>query len=439
MVKRLTAIKRFHRNEKGSMTIFGLFLAIAMICVGGLGIDIAHAVLMRTHLQVAADSAAHAALVARELKTESEAKTIALSVAAYNMPSTKYGNVIQDSDIQFGTWDETNEEFTISPGSDDAVLINTQLIASRNNSMGTYFLKFLGMDSLDVLRQSVFVTYIPTCLREGFVAQDRVDIQSGNLYKEGFCVHSNSHVELNSGNTFEDNVIVSMPDRRDVVLPSSGYTQNTGLSAALRDGSYIIRILERIDGILAGVQDPTSKYYRSYITSSIAVVHDYKDDFDSATNWFEGRIHTATCNGSTKSVTFKADTYKNGVLITNCQVRFIGGAELQNTVIVTTNTNSDSIGGSSNPVFGKDDNCAAGGGVQLVTYGGISFASKIELYGSQMIAAGDISFTSQANGIQGASIIAGGEIDGTTSMVMAFCNGAGMESNFEAEYFRLAA
>jgi hypothetical protein len=55
-----------------------------------------------------------------------------------------------------------------------------------------------------------------------------------------------------------------------------------------------------------------------------------------------------------------------------------------------------------------------------------------------MLAAGDVSFTSEANGIEGASIVAGGRIDGTTGSVMGFCNGDGMESNFEAWYFKLA-
>ena len=67
---------------------------------------------------------------------------------------------------------------------------------------------------------------------------------------------------------------------------------------------------------------------------------------------------------------------------------------------------------------GRDDSCAADG--------------------SQLLALGDIEFTANADGIEGASFIAGGTISGTSNMIMGFCNHAGMERNFEAEYFRLA-
>ena len=88
-------IHRFIRRQDGALTAFGLFLTITMICVGGLAIDVANAIMVRTHLQVAADSAAHAALVAREYKTESEAKAIAIAVAQSALPSGKSHQVIR--------------------------------------------------------------------------------------------------------------------------------------------------------------------------------------------------------------------------------------------------------------------------------------------------------------------------------------------------------
>ena len=56
-------LKTFARREEGALTAFGIFLTVTMICVGGMAIDVANAVKVRTHLQVAADSAAHAAPV----------------------------------------------------------------------------------------------------------------------------------------------------------------------------------------------------------------------------------------------------------------------------------------------------------------------------------------------------------------------------------------
>jgi hypothetical protein len=41
--------------------------------------------------------------------------------------------------------------------------------------------------------------------------------------------------------------------------------------------------------------------------------------------------------------------------------------------------------------------------------------------GEITIAKGDVSFAANANGIEGASIIAGGQISGTSNMTMGFC------------------
>ena len=52
-------------------------------------------------------------------------------------------------------------------------------------------------------RRAVMLGYDPDCLREGFVAQGMVDIQSNNTFKNGFCIHSNTVVKVSSGNVFE--------------------------------------------------------------------------------------------------------------------------------------------------------------------------------------------------------------------------------------------
>ena len=50
--------KTFRRNEDGVITVYGFLLIMAFIMVGGLGLDYASGVRVKTQLQVAADSAA---------------------------------------------------------------------------------------------------------------------------------------------------------------------------------------------------------------------------------------------------------------------------------------------------------------------------------------------------------------------------------------------
>jgi hypothetical protein len=72
---------------------------------------------------------------------------------------------------------------------------------------------------------------VPDCLREGFVAENMVDIQSNNAYRNGFCIHSNDVVSLNSNNYFEAKAPwcrCRIQSRLD--MPASGYsTSNEGL------------------------------------------------------------------------------------------------------------------------------------------------------------------------------------------------------------------
>jgi hypothetical protein len=426
------------RKQDGALTSFGLFLVIAMICVGGLAIDVANAVMVRTHLQVAADSAAHAALVTREARTEAEAKAAAIRIAQSSLPTAQFGDTIRADDIQFGRWDATNDRFIVIPGSTDAVMVSTQRLAARDNPMVTYFLRFVGLFNIDVVSESVFETYYPTCYREGFVADERVDVQSNNIYRAGFCIHSNSHVELNSNNVMEQGVIISMPDKNDLVIPSSGWTSNFGLEQAVRSGAYHIRILQRIDEIMAGYDNPASEYYRpGYFTLPIQTVPLATNQQLTAARWQSGAVHTASCNGNRRLRIAAGETLRNGVIETNCVIVLGSNVTLENVLIISESNDLRAIDGAASVTLGRDDNCNPGNGVQIITRGGVRFTANLNMFGVQIIARDMIDFEANGNGVEGVSLVSGGEIDSTSNMDMGFCNGAGLENRFEAEYFRM--
>ncbi|MCH8309678.1 MAG: nucleoside hydrolase [Chloroflexi bacterium] len=183
------------------------------------------------------------------------------------MPAARFGSLLTAEDIQFGYWDRDANKFEIDPTSKDGVYVDISRLASKNNSVGTYFLRFAGFNSWDVRRGAVFETYIPTCFREGFVADGIVDVQSGNWYTNGFCIHSNAHVELSSNNYFAANTVVSMPDKMSVVLPTSGFATNEGLQGALHDSAYQIRILNRLQEIMEDLYSGGIDYAPDYIIS----------------------------------------------------------------------------------------------------------------------------------------------------------------------------
>ena len=436
----LRRIRRFRKDEHGAITIFGLFLFAAIVLVGGLAIDMHNLMTARTQLQISADMTAHAALYRRDFETDpAKAKTQALALVEASMPKSTYGAVIEAKDITFGKYDPTTEKFTPSANSRSAVHVYSTRLNSKSNPVSTFVLRILGYVNYDMSVQSVFVTFRPTCFREGFVADDRVDVQSNNAYKNGFCIHSNDHVSLNNGNSFETGTIVSMPDLGDIDLPRSGWEQNQGLQAALREGYYRMRLINKLPYIIQGLKDRDPEYLPDYIDPLDAVKYVTIGNGQKLTmaDLTKDRVHVVGCGSNGTLTIDEPSAITDVVIVTSCTVKFGQAMEVHNSIIATTNTAVKSMNSSSSLKLGKNDNCADGGGAVLLTLGGVSFTSDFHIYGSQIVAAGNIEFTANADGIQGASLISGSEIDSTSNANMGFC-GTGMTNIFEAEYFRLA-
>ncbi|SPH18782.1 hypothetical protein DEA8626_02326 [Defluviimonas aquaemixtae] len=443
-----TNMNRFLNDENGGITALNLQLFVASLILGGLAVDYGNAMANRTHLQVAADSAAHAAILTRELNGAEDAKARAIELASASMPAPSFGSVLSQEDIMFGDWDRDAELFTADSNSRNAVLVSTKRHAANGNGVATYLLGLAGLANWDVTSGTVYETYYPACFREGFVAQDRVEVQSNSYYTNGFCIHSQSHVKLSSNNVFEPGVVISMPDTADVELPASGFKTNSGAQEALRSGSYRLRILQRIDSILQGIEDPyhtdygimsssATEYYRQYISNAGVVRLNYRKDAEPGT-FTENAIHDVTCKKDKMNYSLNPGSeLKNAVLFTNCRLQIKAGAVIENAVIFSNNAESTAVTGSAGVVIGRDDNCLPGGDVQIVSHGSVSFPSDASIFGSQIIAAQDISLTARADGLEGVSLVAGGMIDVTSNGGYGFC-GSGMENSYEAAYFRLA-
>lgn len=430
----LQRLNRFCGDMAGVVSAFSLFLTVTLLMIGGLALDGSAVMTENVHLQAANDSTAHAALLTRETKSADEAKAKALDVAKANLPHTYYGDVVYLSDVVFGTWDASTRKFRADPTSSQAVRVQMHRADSSGNSYRTLLLWLTNMWKLDIQTASTYQSYNPMCFNEGFVSDGVVDIQSNNMFGDGFCIHSNTYVSINSNNTFEPGSVVSMPDLRNLQIPSSGLRTNLGLGAALRQGSYNIRVLNRINDIIAKVGDPTSSYYRPYITDPAPV--DVAGSKIDATNLPPGHIYNWNCGGGSGTLDGSKGTISNVVIKTSCQVKFSANSAVENAAILTTSTDNKSFNGPSGVALGKNDNCANGGDVQLVSLGGMDFAANLEMYGSQLLGLGQIKFAARANGIQGASMVSRTGIDGTSNMHMGIC-GTGMENNFIAHYFRL--
>ncbi|MDG4647856.1 pilus assembly protein TadG-related protein [Roseibacterium sp. SDUM158017] len=424
-------------REDGAMTAFGLIMFVVSCALGGIALDVSNSIRLRTHLQIAADSAAHAALVARQTQGEAEAIDAALRMVHDALPSDLHGSVLLPEDIVFGIWDQATRAFTPSLGATDAVMVDTARMAARGNGVRTFLLSFVGVDSFDVVRRSIANTYFPTCMLEGFVGDEYVAVTSGNTYTSGFCIHSNGYASLNNNNVYERGAIVSMPDRRDVVLPNGGWASNIGIEDALRDGYYEIDAAGRVGAMLQTLASPGSPAYPEFLTSTDVVTLNWQDPID-ATVWQTGRIHQVSCANGNQRVRVTNDTVlREGVLITNCEIAFGSGTAVEDVTVVTTSTSVDSITGAAGIRMGVDDNCAPGGGAQFFTLGGLRVPSGFKMYGSRVVAGGAVSFTADVGGIDGVSVISDQHVEATAGGEVGFCGIEGLPDWAAPRFYRI--
>jgi hypothetical protein len=400
-------------------------------------------------MQVTADSAAYTAAQTRVFNTMAVATSAAVNNARANMPPQIYGNAVASSDVQWGFWDAAARTFTpATPGnmsSAMAVRVTVQQSRSRRNPFYNILLGWVGVPVAEPTRVAVVVNATDRgCLREGFIAERTLDIQSGNEFYNGFCMHSNQLIKISSGGYFESGTRVTVPDPRDsgiggdLQLPASGLGSNRGLAQAIGADEYPLHILGTMARVITSLRDSpsTSPFVPSYIPAAnrIPLTLRNVNDVDS-NNLRAGNIYTANCSGSERLRIKGGAVIRNVVLITNCAVDFGNDAVWESSLLATTNTDSDrSIVGSQGMRIGVADGCANGGGSQFLTMGGVSFPSGMTVYGGQIIAQKNVGFTASGAGVKGISIVAGGTISGTSNMKMSSCRGSGMDGNIMVPY-----
>jgi hypothetical protein len=469
MTQRFIQLAKFTASDSGGMTAGGLIFIMIFLAIGGLAVDVSNAVSQRTQLQLTADSTAHTALYVRNYTLTADpddAKAAALALGEENMPEAFFGDVLSAADIEFGVWDASTNRFSPDANSRTAVRVETHRDAAGENEIATYLLKFAFFDSWNVRTTSVFETYVPPCLREGFVAEDLVDIQSNNSYVDGFCIHSNDVVSMNNNNYFEEGTVVSMPDAGRLDMPPAGYGSNEGLVEALRYGAIQIRLINALREVPSSPFGTGAQAMWAYI--QLAARDGQLDDLTATPRQItivNGRPAPATaddneveagrdlldrddnlalrsnavnyifCSSSSTQLQIR-QALTDVLIITNCQVSFGSGGALENGLIATLHPSSSSISGSSGTRIGRVDNCGVGGGAQLVSLGGMNFASGVSIHGGQMIALKEIEFAANGDGVRGTSIISGDTVSGTSNMAMGLC-GTGMEDNLSLDYFRM--
>ncbi len=211
----IAGFNRFLRDESGGYTIWSLICFSLYVAMGGLAVDVTDAYRNQTMLQSTADASSLAAVMS--LPNQTDALAQALTYATDNMNPAINGYVLEGNEVIFGNWDFDTRTFTPGTASPDAVRVITRRDDANDNALATNFLRILGLwglplDSWNISVEAVAVKYVSRCLMDGFTAANWVDMNRGNSFYNGICIHGQNDIEdngqdkgiyLRNDNTFE--------------------------------------------------------------------------------------------------------------------------------------------------------------------------------------------------------------------------------------------
>lgn len=439
----------FLNDDKGSGTAWWVLWMLGFMVFGGVAADSANAWRMRAQLQSTADAAAHAGVI--DLPNSSAAVAAANAMAESNMEISVHGDVLLESEIEVGLWDDATKTF-YSGGGVDAIRVTTRRDDTAGNTLRTSFLRLIGMDNWNVNAQAIAQRYFPKCMNsDGLIARNIVDMQSNNVLRDGICIHGNDHVEVNNGNVWHAGVSVTMPSLEDLEIPSNDMnTHNPGLPAALGEEWFDPKIVDQTDYILNQLLDPTSPFKPSYIgtdengnaiPANQIVITKASNQFSVASAKV-GHIYKITCPGNSLLNLGNYVVLKKVVIIADCRIYTGNGSIYEDVVLGTFSGDkpnesiyAKSINLGQGNRMGANDNCDPAGNVLMVGNGSIDSAAGQQFYGVQAIAVWDITLAAQAQGLHGILLQAGNDISITSNN--SFGSTCANIGAIQLPYFRL--
>ncbi|GAA3875208.1 pilus assembly protein TadG-related protein [Celeribacter arenosi] len=218
----LKKVQQYRKQEDGIGTVSSLFFLVLIAIIGGIALDGANAWRARFQLQVAADAAALAA--AAHIDNPTAAREIAMEVVRRNLGGDT--NALTSEDITFGVWDAASGDFALAEDESaedayDAVVVQTQRSNERSNSVGTYLMRLIGIDSFEVAAYSIARSDIQTgtetieisgggtsahCSAATFISTHSVSAGGGNDFHDGVCIYGAGSVAFGGNDYFDDTV-----------------------------------------------------------------------------------------------------------------------------------------------------------------------------------------------------------------------------------------
>lgn len=423
------AICRFIRDEDGGYTLWSLVWFILFCLIGGLAVDATNAYRHQALLQSTADASALAGVTM--LPDTEAAVAEALHYSTATLSDASHGEVLKGSDVVVGTWDAATHRFSAGGASPNAVRVVTRRSNLNDNPVSMSMLRIASIFGLNpewnINVDAIAIRYLPKCLNDGFVAMNRVDINSNNNLSNFICLHGQTAgVDMQNHNTFAPGVQISMPNLGLLPDRENLLGMNPGLAEALAEGDLYPRDIDFVDYRIAGLRNLDPNYVPDYMyrtgTNGEIIPPAKVTGSDLPATLAEYTVYDISCDGQLKLPSVQMVKM---VIVADCRIQSSAGTDLQDVVVATSYAgNNAAIDLAAQTALGRPDNCAPGGGVELYTPGDVNIAAQGNWHGLRVVAGRDVSLTALNVGIHGMSVQAGHDIRFTSNNDFALCSGS---------------
>ncbi len=403
-------LRRLGADEAGTGTALSLYMLVGMLMFGGVAVDYANGLRAKSQMQAIADAVALSASM--QIPDATRAVQVGRDVVARNRSANGAGAAdIRNEDIVLGRWDRVNFRFVATTIDPDAVQVTARLSQQRGNALRTLLLRLVGRDTLDVTAVAIARRpRLSPCSGGGFFSRERTTVMNSNTWRSGFCLHGDLGVTLHNANTFEAGTQITMPNTANLVQ----HTHNTGVVAALREGTHGFHLLNSLPSMMAAMRSGlvTTAGLPSYITHGPILLN----SITPGTNLVPGRLYVV--NGS---VNFNSNvTIENIAIVATGTIRVNSNTILRNVVLASdgeVTINSNNTLGLASHLF-----CQNGGySTYVLTRNAIVMNSNNTMRGVMMLASGRIATGSNNIATDGIYAEAGGAIELGSSSSTAGC------------------
>lgn len=452
------SILSFIRDETGGYTVWSLIWFSLYVAMGGLAVDVTDAYRTRTQLQATADAAALAGVMS--LPDTADAVSQAVAYAEGNMAVSVNGHVVRPAEVYTGNWDKNTEQFTIDGSPLNAVRVVARRADTNSNPLATNFLRILSIwglpfDRWNINVDAVAIQFVPECLtRNGLVANNQVDVTSGGTFND-ICIHGQNEirdpghdyaVDLNNGNTYGEDVQVSMSDLNGLNGKTNLCDQNPGLCdpGTLKEGDMWATDTDYVNEIIAGLTEPDSTYMPDYMFdltgASPEVMSGDGYDENYAGPFLPYHVYDINCSSPNKIFSLPDVVLDKVVIVADCQIHSSSNGVMISGVLATSAVGNgtkpldqNSIDFASGWTFGSVDFCTGGPGVAIYTSASASIVADTTVYGMRAVVGGNFNLTADGD-IAGISVEAADSISATANGDYTFCGGTFDDENYAWHY-----